>query len=217
MPTVLESIYSLFNSIQTEYNRIFITGKLHPDTIIKYHIKYTNILTKQSYTDLKQLLVHMHTIWLDCYTYVLHIPQGCTDEEYKDMYNYIVNIWHTFSECAYLFLEHINTLESQKQNIIIPNEKNAEGTKWFHDLCICYSKLGGIFPTTTYDFIKTFEREWNNLSDIETHTVYDILSTILGGCSVTYNARCLQEWITQNKDVVPNITNWILTSYKSDN
>ena len=126
-------------------------------------------------------------------------------------------LWGKMGDAKYSFLEHIGQLETRPSCIFPPKEQNGLGAEWYTQLCVNYLKIGGTFPTSPYDFIKTFEREWNRLSDVETQTIYWILTEILGGISLEYNGYCLQTWILQNKDVVYNIHDWILTSYKSDN
>lgn len=217
MVDYLKYTHALFSSIEKEYSKLFITNFPHLYTIIKYHIHPSTILSSHHISTLKQLLTHIHIVWLECCTQIEHISQGLSEDECQPIYMYMLSLWNQLSEAKYSFFEQIKQLPIKRSNYILPNENNKQGTEWYTQLYTQYIKLGGTFPSTPLHVITYFKQEWNRLSDCDTHILYPIFTEILGGVSIEYNAYCLHNWITQNKEVVPNINDWILTSYKSGN
>jgi hypothetical protein len=89
-------------------------------------------------------------------------------------------------------------------------ENNQTGIEWFNELISKYIFYGGMFPTTTNQFILFFKNNWNKISNSDTLNLTPIFLNYLGGISIEYNSYCLRDWLIKNSDVVKNKKNWIL-------
>jgi len=214
-----QAIHKLIHSIHKEYTHIIVCDISHINTIIRHHISINHVITTEEYYILKQLLYQLYFIWKECEVYsTINLDDpNIPNEHKKEIYNSLLDKWNQLSACKQQIVDKIDAVHFFPSQLKQPPENIKEGAEWYNQLCTLYTKIGGIFPTTPYDCIKMFERHWNILSDIDTHTMYHILVHILGGNSIEYNAYCLENWIMQNKDILRTFSNWKITSCKSGN
>jgi hypothetical protein len=231
-----KQIHQIYFHTSTIYHRYTINGFMNKKVICIYNVndiwnlfiesKYN--LSNQQLKSLIDLCNNCKNEWISCLTtYNTFLIQENNITSYDDILKWI-SLFKNYESIGNTYLNLIINLCSEIKSQIINNssknnssknnttnyseksEKGSNGLEWFNFISQKYIQYGGIFPTTTKKFILFFKNNWDNISDLDTIYISDILLINLGGTSLEYNSYCLYDFITKNIDCIPNIKNWIL-------